>query len=100
MTVTINSLVSNENITFNSGQLNLNNTADINATLTLNGGTLNDGSWDVAGGALVCTSNSNNRLDSVEVTGNITLTASGATLRIQNGLTLNGTANITGAKPA
>ena len=49
ITTTINSIVCNENLSCASGQLIVNATSDMNGNITLNGGTLNHGVWDVAG---------------------------------------------------
>ena len=85
----------------------LNNAGD---TLTLNnatgpwqldGGTISDGTIALSDSTLlVLTSNGSNGLSGVTVNGDLDLSATSARLRISNGLTLNGTAHLSGSGAA
>ena len=87
-TQSVRSLVTNEGLTVGSGAtLAVSTTADVNAALTLNGGTISGGAYDVTGGTLTATPNANNRLLNVAVNGDLNLPANGARVRIEGSTT-------------
>jgi hypothetical protein len=79
--VTLNSLMTNEALTVTGGTLGLTGAADVNAALTMMGGTLSGGSWDVTGGSLHGSSNGG-FLTNTQITGDILLDATSATVRV------------------
>ena len=94
-TSTINSLTCQENLTFTGGTLILTTTAVMHGAATLNGGTLQGGTWDLTAGSLSATANSANRLTGVTVNGDLTLSAGNAQVKIEGGTTFE-TAHLSG----
>lgn len=73
-------------------------TADLLAgTYQLNGGTIHGGTWNAAPGVFQVTASTANRIDDVTWNGNISLAGRNSYLGVQNGLRLNGTADLTGS---
>ncbi|MDZ4754537.1 MAG: hypothetical protein SGJ11_08575 [Phycisphaerae bacterium] len=92
----VKSLVCADALTINGvGTLTLATTATVDGLLTLASGALNGGAWTLGAGA-IATNNINNMLLGVTLNGSLTLATNSAFLRIKNGLTLNGTAHLTG----
>ncbi|HHK42890.1 MAG TPA: hypothetical protein ENJ50_10770, partial [Planctomycetaceae bacterium] len=106
------SLVADEALRVESGRtLTVTGTADINAALTIDGGTLRNGAWDIADGSLSFTSNTST-LDAVtlaqpltitggrvEVTGGTTFPSAqldGGSLGVEPGFSLPGNIDIQG----
>ncbi len=90
----VHSLTSSDPITLGAGSLAIGTTADLSASITLSGGTINGGTIDLTSGATLVATGSGGTLDGVTVDGNIDLTAVGANLTITDGLTLDGTAAV------
>lgn len=74
----------------------LASTASIGDQFTLDGGAIGGGSWIITGAGLIATDNPANTLDTATITGDITLAADSAFLRITNDLTLNGLLMLSG----
>lgn len=81
--VALASLVTNEVMSITGGSLGLEagGTADINARLNIQGGTIQGGTWDVMGGSLRATSAGGSIIDA-HITGDILVNASSAKVRI------------------
>jgi hypothetical protein len=92
-TLTLNSLTTNEALNISGGTLALTGAADINAALTMNGGTLSGGAWDVTGGSLRASTNGG-FLTNTNITGDITFDATSSSLRV------TGTTRFTAARLA
>src|SRR5206468_708108 len=78
----VKSVTSGRGISFNGGTLTVATTGTATVAITLNGGTLSGGTWDVTGGSLSATANSGNTLSNVTVNGDLTLSASSARVTI------------------
>lgn len=86
-TLNLNSLTTTELLQVSGGTLSVTNTATINNTLTLFGGTIAGGTWDVTAGALRPLANSGNRITNATILGDLTLDASSARARIEGSTT-------------
>jgi hypothetical protein len=90
--ITISGLVLNSaglTLAHTSGTLTLNGAADITSgTFQLNGGTIAGGTLNLNGGGFNVLNNANNRFRNVTLNGALTMSASGAQLRVTDGLTL------------
>ncbi|MCL4741384.1 MAG: hypothetical protein KJZ54_04195 [Phycisphaerales bacterium] len=94
---TINSLLSREAINFTGGRLTLLTTATMEAATTLNGGTLEGGTWTFDGISLLFSNSGNNRLNGpITVNGDLDRAGASGVLTIAGGLTLNGVLTIRG----
>ncbi len=94
---TINSLLSREAINFTGGRLTLLTTATMEAATTLNGGTLEGGTWTFDGISLLFSNSGNNRLNGpITVNGDLDRAGASGFLTIAGGLTLNGVLTIRG----
>ena len=88
--VSVQALVSNEAIVVAAGgTLAVATTADVNAPLTLDGGTVQGGTYDVTGANITATGHGSNQLSGVTVTGDVVAPAN-ARLRVAGGLTMTG----------
>ena len=72
-THTVRSLTTNEAIQFGTGTFSVTDTADINATASLAGGTISGGTWDITNGSLTSDNTGSNRLDDVDLVGELRL---------------------------
>lgn len=59
-------------------------------TFRLDGGTIDGGTWNLAGGNLAITANTNNRIRGLTLNGNLTLDAPDAKLKVADGLNMAG----------
>jgi hypothetical protein len=84
----IHSLVLAESLTITGGTLSVATTASVSAVVTVNGGSISGGSWDLAGGQIRAGSSTSSTLVGVSVAGEIVLPG-GANLRISAGITLS-----------
>lgn len=84
----IRSLVLNEVLRINGGTLTISTTADVNAPLTIGGGTIAGGAWDVTGGSLLA-STSGGVINNAAITGDILLNATSASVRLAGSTTFN-----------
>lgn len=94
----VRSLISRENLSFSGGSLSVLTTAEVDAVVGLDGGTLTGGSWDVSQG-LMQASSTRSRLVGLEVTGDIRAATidTVARLSIEDALTHHGTLFAAGA---
>ncbi len=95
----VRSLVSNEALNVTGGTLAVTTTATLGAAMTVSGGTLVGWAWDVANGSLSF-SGSSAALSGMTITGNFSVSGTNTRISIANGLTLNGTATISGSSAA
>lgn len=96
---TIRSLSSNQSVAFSGGSLAVTTTAIMQAALTMSAGTLAGGSWNVTGGTMTI-SGTAATLAGVAITGDFSLPSANARVSITGGLTLNGTATLSGFQTA
>ncbi|MCC7389213.1 MAG: hypothetical protein IT431_10640 [Phycisphaerales bacterium] len=88
----IRSLQTTETISFQGGSLSILDSADVDAPVTLDGGKLLGGHWDVTGGTLRASRVYSVIGGGMVLTGDIDMTStSGTVLSVANGLTLFGT---------
>lgn len=94
----IRSLVLAESLTITGGSLAVATTASVTGAVTLNGGTIFGGSWDVTAGQFRAGASTQSILNAVTLNGDVVLPG-GANLRITGGLTLGpaGRIRLTGA---
>ena len=92
----VKSLTSEESIILSGGTLEVLTNAQLNGSFMLSGGTLKGGAVHSISGIDV-TSSANNSIDGIALTGDLQLTSSGDYVKVLNGLTLNGTANLSGS---
>ena len=92
----INSLHSTEAFTLSGGSLHVTSTVQIDNDFLLDGGTLAGARVrpGAAGQKLVITSDAENRLDGVTIDADVSLAQNKAKTKVENGLTLNGTATL------
>ncbi|MCL4177578.1 MAG: Ig-like domain-containing protein [Verrucomicrobia bacterium] len=91
-TIQVQSLVAQEVMRINSAVLQVAETFDLGANVTLNGGTIRGGTLRQMGGArMIFAALPSNTFDGVNVEGDLDLRTSSARLLIRNGLTLTGT---------
>ena len=70
-THTVKSLTTNESIQFGTGTFTVVESADINATASLDGGTLSGGTWNITDGSLLFSNSTGNRLNDVQLVGTL-----------------------------
>lgn len=93
----INSLLSNQSILLSGGILTVTTTVEVDNAFTLSGGILASATVlpGSGGQGVTVAGNSNNKLDGVTLDANLDLSSNGnALVRIDNGLTLNGTVTL------
>ncbi len=91
----VNSLISTDPITLGAGSLAIGITAQLSASLTLAGGTIDGGTIELSGGAALIATNQGGTLAGVTLGGTLDMTGYYATLDVIGGLTLdNGTIDI------
>ena len=105
-TVTLNTAIIIEDFTLNSAGATVNHTSNIfrvtsvavllAGTFQLNGGTIQQGVWNLSGGQLSLSNNRNNRLDAVALNGDVNLTGSAHRVRLLNGASFTGDAMLSG----
>jgi len=95
-TTTVASLQCAETLGVDGGTLTVSTTADITGSASLNGGTIQGGVWTLSS-PLTISSSLNNRLNGVEVIGDLVMSQSSARLRILNGLKVSGQVLMSGA---
>ncbi|MCC7389864.1 MAG: hypothetical protein IT431_13975 [Phycisphaerales bacterium] len=93
-TLTLNSLMTDEDLRLSGGELGVSGAADINAVLSLSGGAMSGGSWDVTGGLLQPLANSSNAIRNAAIVGDITVDQPSARLKIEGTTTWTGAARL------
>ncbi len=98
-TDSVNSITSSANLTLSGGMLNVSTTLQMTAgaDLTVQGGTLNNATIiPDTGGSVVALTSSGGPLTGITIAGGVTVdgTASGVTLSVTGGMTLNGTLEV------
>lgn len=92
-TVQVRSLIVRDALTLTGGTLSVEQNFDLEATMTLNGGTLSNSTIDVEANSIITTNTGT--LSGVTVNGDLDLSASNAWLRIEGGTTFT-TAHLKG----
>ncbi|MEC7501486.1 MAG: hypothetical protein VX970_07140 [Planctomycetota bacterium] len=92
----IKSLSSSESLVFSGGSLEILETANLSASISLSGGTLIGGVITTSNG-IETNSSGSNALQGVTLNGALNLTGSSDRVAIYNSLTLNGTADLSGS---
>lgn len=93
---TVNSLNCADALTVINGTLTVGTNASVGGLLSLVNGGITSGTWAIPGG-MSASSATTNVLDGVTINGSFTLSTNFSMLVVKNGLTLNGTANLTGS---
>lgn len=93
-TLSLNSLTTTEDVRVTGGDLGVTGVADIDATLSLQGGTIRGGSWDVTGGVLQPLASSNNRIVDAAITGDLTIDQSNGRVRVEGSTSWTGAARL------
>jgi hypothetical protein len=106
-TVTLAVPITVVNFTLSSTSATVNHTTGIftatggmtlsSGTYQLNGGTISNSAINISGGTLAFANNSSNVLAGDAINGLLNLNTTGARVRLENGTTLTGTANLTAA---
>jgi filamentous hemagglutinin len=93
-TLTLNSLTTDEDLRLTGGELGVSGAADINAVLSLSGGAMSGGSWDVTGGLLQPLSTNSNAIRNAAIVGDITLDQANGRVQISGTTTWSGAARL------
>ena len=87
----VNSLTSSDPITIGVGSLAIGTTAQLSASLTLQGGTIDGGTIELSGGATLIATSYGGTLAGVSIDGTLDMSASFALITVTGGLTIDGT---------